>query len=155
MHISEDAFETRVAHIVAAYGRDLMQAMPREDAWHALARCASDQPVTLVNFFKIRDQAVYPPGHEAATRAVTGQQAFDCYAEVSMPNLQQVGGRFLLVAPFGGGFIGAAEDWDLVAVGTYPGPEAILALFELDAYRNAYVHRVAACADQRVSLCLG
>lgn len=31
----------------------------------------------------------------------------------------------------------------------------LLSLFELPEYRQAYVHRIAACKDQNVSHCLG
>lgn len=129
--------------------------LPGDDAWAALATCADDQPVTLVNFFKMRDRASYPAGLEPEETDLSGNDAFQKYAAVSMPSLEQVGGRFLLVAPFGASFIGAAEDWDLVAIGSYPNPGALVSLFELDAYRDAYSHRIAACSDQKVSLCLG
>lgn len=129
--------------------------LPTEETWQTLAECPADQPVTLVNFFKMRDRAAYPAGYIGEDTDITGEEAFQRYASVSMPSLEKVGGRFLLVAPFGKTFIGSEEDWDLVAIGTYPNPGALLALFELEEYQAAYIHRDAACANQQVSLCLG
>ena len=55
-----------------------------------------------------------------------------------MPALERAGGRFLLVGPCEGGFAGADEDWDLIAIGSYPDTESLLALYEDDAYRAAF-----------------
>jgi uncharacterized protein (DUF1330 family) len=140
----------RVAALVAAYGDGADGAAPRATQWQALlARTAA--PVTLVNFFKLRTQANYPAGSRA--EPCSGQEAFGRYAAVSAPGLEKVGGRFLLLAPFEMAFVGEAEDWDFVAVGAYPGRDAVLALFEDADYRQAYIHRVAACERQKVLLC--
>ncbi|CUH99636.1 DUF1330 domain-containing protein [Leisingera aquaemixtae] len=144
----------RIESILANWGAE-GSGQPGEDAWKALAKCPNNQPVTLVNFFKMRDSALYPKDFAAAQSNISGQEAFQRYAAVSMPSLEKVGGKFLLVAPFGKTFIGTAEEWDLVAIGSYPNPSALLSLFELEAYREAYIHRIAACSDQKVSLCLG
>ena len=77
------------------------------------------------------------------------------YAEVSMPALHKAGGKFLLVAPVEGMFAGVPEDWDLVAIGSYPNTDALLALFEDGAYQAAFHHRTAACQRQKVLLCSG
>lgn len=146
--------QNRIESILANWGTG-SSGLPVEATWSALAQCAKDQPVTLVNFFKMRDSAAYPKGMAMAEDDISGQEAFQHYAAVSIPSVEQVGGKFLMVAPFARTFIGSAEDWDLVAIGSYPNPSALLSLFELDAYREAYIHRVAACRDQRVSLCLG
>ncbi len=144
----------RIEGIFANWGAG-QSGLPSQGAWNALAKCPGDQPVTLVNFFKMRDLASYPTGTAGGEGSISGEEAFQRYAAVSMPSLESVGGRFLLVAPFGNTFVGAAEDWDLVAIGSYPNPGALLSLFELDAYREAYIHRTAACSDQKVSLCMG
>lgn len=154
MTVTEASTATRVEKIIDDWGR-VGNGVPTDEVWQAVIRCPADQALSLVNFFKMRDRAAYPSGHAGDDLDITGREAFQRYADVSMPSLEKVGGRFLLVAPFGKTFIGAAEDWDLVAIGTYPNPSALLALFELGIYRDAYIHRIAACSDQRVSLCLG
>lgn len=77
------------------------------------------------------------------------------YAAVSGPTLEKVGGRFLLSGPFETTLIGDDEDWDLVAIGSYPSREALLALFDDGAYRDAWGHRVAAVERQRVVVAAG
>ncbi|MEE2944394.1 MAG: DUF1330 domain-containing protein [Pseudomonadota bacterium] len=144
----------RVDAILAKWGTDLA-GTPTADTWNAIKELSEDQPLTLVNFFKMREQSEYPEGAEDIARDITGQEAFQRYADVSMPALESAGGRFLMVAPFGRTFVGQPQDWDLVAIGNYPNPSALLSLFEQDDYRKAYVHRTAACADQAVSLCIG
>ena len=73
-----------------------------------------------------------------------------------MPTMERVGGRFLHVGPFEGLFLGGgdvAEDWDLVAIGSYPDIAALLALYSDPGYRAAFPHRTAACARQKVVVC--
>jgi len=102
-------------------------------------------PITLVNFFKLRTQAGQG----------TGMQEMMSYAAVSGPTLEKVGGRFVLTGPFEGTFMGEDEDWDLVAIASYPNREALIALHEDAAYRQAWAHRVAGVARQRVMMALG
>ena len=144
----------RIETILAQWGHHA-HGLPSETTWTALAQIPADQPVTLVNFFKMRDTAVYPTDFADGADDISGNEAFQRYAAISMPSLSDVGGKFLMVAPFGNSFIGPAEDWDLVAIGSYPNVNALVSLFESETYRHAYAHRIAACADQKVSLCLG
>lgn len=144
------SFHSRTSAIINAYGGPDTPGLPSAEAWDRVATCDPASAVTLVNFFKLHDHVQDNEGSRT-----TGQTAFDNYAAVSGPCLASVGGKFLLVAPFGGSFIGPREDWDIVAIGTYPNPDALLRLFEMQEYRACYAHRIAACADQRVSLCLG
>ena len=128
------------------YGDGAGGATPRPEQWaHILAR-DPERPVTLINFFKFHDTAQYGAEGETAS----GKEAFDAYAAVSIPTMERVGGKFLLVAPFEATLIGAAEDWDLVAIGAYPNRQAFLDLYLDDAYRAAFAHRTAACAAQKV-----
>lgn len=121
--------------------------------WHILERDA-DRPLTLVNFFKLRDRADYPDG-KGPDDPGSGQDAFDRYAAVSVPTLQKVGGRFLLAAPAERMLVGADDDWNMVVVASYPDSAALLALFEDPDYRACFIHRTAACARQKVVVCGG
>lgn len=120
----------------AAFGDGSDGASPTPDQWRRVLERPADQPVTILNLFKIRDQA-----------------AFDRYAEVSIPAMQKAGGKFLLIAPCAGTFMGEDEDWDLVAIGSYPDAESLLRLFDDPAYVAAYPHRSAACSRQKVLIC--
>lgn len=143
------AVEARIESLIAAYGEG--DGLPSRPQWEALCALPEEVPVTLLNFFKFRNEARY--GDTSGETPCTGAEAFSRYAAVSAPALERAGGRFTLLAPFGGSFIGAAEDWDFVAAGSYPGRHAVLALFEDEDYRRCYVHRLAACERQKVLFC--
>lgn len=120
---------------------------PAPEQWDHLLAVPAGGPVSLVNLFAFREIAEYGgPGDSS----VSGREAFDRYAAVSAPALGAVGGRFLHFGTHRGNLVGDEETWDLVVVGEYPNVEAVVALHEDPAYRDAYRHRVAACAAQRV-----
>lgn len=146
-----DRQDIRLAQLAAAYGQGGNGHAPTASQWEALASRPAEAPVTLVNFFKLRNEALYPDGVEAT--ACSGQEAFARYAAVSAPGLEKVGGKFLLLAPFEASLIGEAEDWDFVAIGAYPNAAAVFELFELPDYQTAFVHRVAACTRQKTIIC--
>ena len=147
--------EERVGQFVAWYGDGSDGASPTKSQWRHVVNRPADSPVTLVNFFKLRARALYTDDMAGLGEAATGQDAFDRYAAVSVPTLDKVGGKFLLVAPFEETFVGGDEDWDLIAIGSYPNSAALLALFEDTDYRGAFPHRTAACERQKVVVCSG
>ncbi|MEQ8379674.1 DUF1330 domain-containing protein [Parvibaculum sp.] len=145
----QGTLDLRIENLIAAYGEG--GGVPARAQWQALLKVPEDAPVTVLNFFKFRAEAQYDP--KSGETPCSGQEAFSRYAAVSAPALEKVGGRFLLLAPFGGSFIGDQEDWDFVVAGTYPNRNAVLALFEDQDYRHCYIHRLAACERQRVLFC--
>lgn len=120
---------------------------PAAAQWDHVLSVPEGQPVSLVNLFAFHEVAEYD---DPAVSPTTGRAAFDAYAAVSAPALERVGGRFVHFGTHRGNLVGDDEAWDLVVVGEYPDVEAVLALHEDPAYQAAYVHRVAACARQRV-----
>lgn len=126
---------------------------PTHAQWKAIAERPEDQPLTLINYFKFRAQAKYSGRIFSSSKGQSGQDAFAQYAAVSMPAMETAGGSFLHVAPFAGTFIGAAEDWDMVAIGRYPDLDAFYQLYSSPEYQAAYGHRVAACERQKVLIC--
>lgn len=126
---------------------------PTPAQWQRLFARPADAPLTLINFFKFRPSAVYEPGTPETEEELSGEAAFGRYAAVSMPTMERVGGSFLLVGPSEGMFLGAEEDWDLIAVGHYPNTASCVALYADTAYRAAFRHRTAACARQKVFVC--
>lgn len=143
------SIERRVKQLCEWYGDGRDGTCPAPAQWRHILERPAATALTLINFFKLRDVAAYPDAAEAAS----GQQAFSRYAEVSMPTMERVGGRFLLVGPYEGMFLGEPEDWDLIAVGSYPDTEAVMALYADPGYRAAFRHRAAACARQKVVIC--
>ncbi len=145
----------RVDRLIGWYGDGTNGASPTRNQWQCIANRPDSNPVTLVNFFKLRGRAVYSQNPAGVDDPGTGQDAFDRYAQVSIPTLAKVGGKFLLVAPFEATFVGEDEDWDLVAIGSYPNSASLLALFEDADYRAVFFHRTAACGRQKVIVCSG
>lgn len=132
------------------YGNGLDGSCPTNQQWQRILNLPADAPVTLINFFKLNEVADYPAGFAGMEIDVSGQDAFNRYASVSIPTMDKVGGRFLHVGPFAGQFIGNEEDWDIIAIGSYPNRQALLDLYSDEGYRNVFVHRSAACARQKV-----
>lgn len=146
---SNSDIKERLDRLTGWYGDGADGSAPTRNQWQALLERPAAAPITIVNFFKLRDRAAYGKGAET----VSGREAFDRYAAVSGPALEKAGGRFLVLASFEATFMGADEDWDLVVVGSYPDSEALLALHEDPDYRAVYLHRTAALERQKVFAC--
>lgn len=150
---TKQSLEDRVNQLIAWYGDGKDGSSPTAEQWRRLIGRATDAPVTFVNFFKMREQARYTEAAQGPAAPESGEDAFSRYASVSVPTVEKVGGKFLLLAPFEASFIGTEEDWDLIAVGAFPNAEAALALYENPDYRGVYPLRSAGCARQRVVMC--
>jgi uncharacterized protein (DUF1330 family) len=131
--------QTQTKRLVAHFGE---QHGPTAAQWER-ALSGPGGPITLINFFKLRADGGESLG------------AMMRYASVSGPALERVGGRFLLSGPFEMTFMGDDEDWDIVAIASYPDRAALLALHEDEAYRLAWSDRVAAVDRQRVVIAAG
>ena len=116
-----------------------------EARWRRLLDAEAVGPLALVNAFVFRERAAYPDG-----RAVSGPEAFATYAAVSAPALARVGGRFLASGPPVADLFGVPAGDDLIVVGWYPDRAALLALLRDPEYREAFGHRRAALAVDRV-----
>lgn len=152
MQVNRDIDET-MGRLIEWYDREPVAARPTRDQWVRALDGPMDRPVTLINLFKFRDVAQYATPVSAEDATLSGQEAFGRYASVSMPVMERIGGRFLLVGPSEGTFLGEEEDWDLIAIGSYPDRHALLNLYSNADYRAAFKHRTAACARQKVVMC--
>jgi len=139
-----------ITELLERYGDGADGSAPTPDQWRRLLDYPSDTPITLINFFELRSVADYGGSQNTDVHGSTGAEAMMRYASVSGPALESVGGRFLLTAPFAGTVIGPEEGWDMVAIGSYPSRDALLALFDDAAYAAAFAHRRAAVERQRV-----
>ncbi|MEM1253355.1 MAG: DUF1330 domain-containing protein [Cyanobacteria bacterium P01_H01_bin.21] len=137
------------AKFSAWYGDGKDGNCPTAEQWKRVLTQPVDKSITLVNFFKIRPTAIY----DSNEQGVTGEEAFSRYSSVSLPAVEQAGGRFLFVGSYQGAFVGTDEDWDVIAVGVYPNLDALIALHTNEAYRECYHHRTAACERQKVFIC--
>ncbi|MGR3279205.1 DUF1330 domain-containing protein [Acaryochloris marina NIES-2412] len=143
-----------VKQLCTWYGDGCDDLSPKADQWLQILKRPPEKPITLINFFKFRPIAEYPQEDRLRSN-ISGQDAFSHYSSVSIPTMEQVGGQFLLVAPYEGMFLGQEEDWDLIAIGTYPNIKSFMGLHTDLDYRTAYRHRKAACERQKVILCSG
>lgn len=132
--------------LVKAYGNG--DSAPTRAQWEGVLGRDPDKPFALINFFKFREVAEY----DDTTPAISGQEAFQRYAAVSMPAMQAAGGSFLLVGPHHGSLIGPDPEWDMVAIGRYPNVQAFCALYEDTGYQAAFAHRTAAVERQSVQV---
>ncbi len=141
-----------MARLLGRFGNGADGSSPTAAEWRRILERDADRSITVINFFKLRETARYPAGVDFTG---SGKDAFDRYASVSVPSMQSTGGEFLFVGPVEGSFMGDQPDWDIAAIGRYPNTRALLALFEIEAYRDCYIHRTAACERQQVTICDG
>ncbi len=123
--------------------------------WTNILRLPENEPLTLINFFKLNHRAKYNTPSSTFETDVSGEEAFNRYAEISVPTMERVGGKFHHVGPFSGMFIGEVEHWDIVAIGAYPDLRSLISLYSDEGYQSAFVHRTAACANQKVIIAAG
>jgi len=132
------------------YGDGNDGSCPTEQQWRSILSQPAHSPIVLINFFKLRELARYDTAASSTQASISGADAFNQYASVSIPTMESVGGKFLHVGSFGGVFLGNDAQWDIVAIGSYPNLDALLALYTDKHYRQAFKHRTAACEYQQV-----
>ncbi|MBY5934750.1 DUF1330 domain-containing protein [Tateyamaria omphalii] len=140
-------FNDTVRSLVESYGDGADGHAPTPAQWQRILQREPNKPFSLVNFFKFHQTADY--GDELAP-AATGREAFQRYADVSVPSMHGAGGEFLAVAPFAGSLFGQDQDWDLIAIGKYPNLDVFMSLYSNPEYIKAFRHRTAAVARQFV-----
>jgi len=133
--------------LVEAYGDGTDGNAPTPAQWQRVLERDPNRPFSLVNFFKFNEKAAYGSGDEPTA---SGSEAFQHYADVSVPSMKDAGGEFLAVAPFAGNLLGQDQDWDLIAIGKYPNLQAFISLYTNRDYIEAFRHRKAAVARQAV-----
>ncbi len=136
-----------VQTMLDAYGDGSDGTAPTQEQWRRILNRDPDCGFSLINFFKFRETADY--GHTSFPEA-SGNEAFQRYADVSVPSMHRAGGEFLAVAPFAGSLLGSEQDWDLIAIGKYPNLAAFQALYSNPEYIEAFQHRTAAVSRQVV-----
>ena len=150
-----DQIDKSVQQLCAWYGDGQDGSCPSAEQWRQVIERPPNRPITLINFFKFRQIAEYSQVMTQNRGCISGESAFQQYASVSIPTMERVGGKFLLVGPFGGMFLGEDEDWDLIAIGAYPNISSFMSLYTDSDYRVAFQHRTAACERQKVIVCSG
>jgi len=134
-----------IEEFIAMYGEG--KNYPTRSQWQRLIEGDMSQPLTVVNFFKLRELA----DPAMIEEAMSGEQAFAKYAETSVPKVSEVGGHFALRGAVEGDFIGEdLENWHIIAIGQYPKREYFLELLSDQDYKKAFKYRQAAIESQNV-----
>ena len=154
MEVNHD-IDQQVQQFCEWYGDGSDGSSPTKEQWKHILTLPPANPLKLVNFFKLSAEADYARSPSDAGAVVSGMEAFNKYAAVSMPAMDKSGGSFLHVGPYGGMFLGDSENWDIIAIGAFPNLDAFLGLYTDQDYRNCFTHRVAACERQKVMICAG
>lgn len=137
--------ENSIDELVKVYGEG--SNCPSRDQWKNLLEGDLSQPLTVVNFFKLRKNA----DTAIIDDAISGEEAFSKYAEVSVPTVDKVGGHFALRGVVENDFMGdKLLDWDLIAVGQYPERKNFIELLMDKEYQACVKYRQAAVEAQHV-----
>jgi uncharacterized protein (DUF1330 family) len=134
-----------IDELISMYGAG--KNYPTRSQWQRLIDGDMSQPLTVVNFFKLREVA----DSILIQETMSGEQAFAKYAETSVPKVSEVGGHFALRGVVEGDFIGEElENWHIIAIGHYPRRENFLSLLADQDYKKAFKYRQAAVENQNV-----
>ena len=121
----------------------------RESLAQLVAEVPADQPLSMLNLLRFREQAAYSA--ELSAAPCSGRQAYAEYSRQVLPLLGAVGGELVwqgqvhcaLIAPPG-------EAWHSALLVKYPSKQAFLQMIQSAAYRAIVHHRTAALADSRL-----
>lgn len=120
--------------------------LPTGEQLAAVAADGRDEPIVMLNLLRFRPCAQYADGRDAD---LTGEQAYQRYADLMIPYVEACGGRVLYEGRPLGIVLGEVEDpWDAVALVQYPSPRAFVEIATSPAVQGFAVHREAGLAGQ-------
>jgi uncharacterized protein (DUF1330 family) len=114
-----------------------------------IAEAPDESPIVMINLLRYRDRAEYPQGSDETP--CSGEEAYQRYAALVLPMLDEVGAKVLWRGSVKHMVIGpAGEEWDEALLVQQPSRRAFLAMVSRPDYLRAAVHRSAALADSRL-----
>ncbi len=118
---------------------------PTEEQLFDFRNADQAAPVTMINLLKFRRIAHYENAEPSDAPALSGQEAYQKYADVATAKIRENGGSVLFLAPSQQLVVGdaAKDDWDMVAIVEYPSRAAYLKGFDSPEYQDAIKHRIA------------
>ncbi|MEE2527191.1 hypothetical protein V0U79_12510 [Hyphobacterium sp. HN65] len=123
---------------------------PNDDQINAFL-AMGDAPVYMVNLLKFREKANYPDGRDAD---ISGREAYFRYAEPMTRLVLAAGGSLDFSGDVGGLLIGELdENWDMVAIMTYPSPKTLVDISLTPEFQEIAVHRKAGLEGQLLLPC--
>ena len=103
-------------------------------------------PIYMVNLLKFKPRAEYEDGRETD---LTGEEAYDLYADGVTELLGKVGGALVFSADVERLMLGeVGELWDKVAIAMYPSRAAMMEMMQLPGMQEIGPHREAGLAGQ-------
>jgi len=112
----------------------------------ALRSDRSPKPIVMLNLLKFRAKAQYPDGRKTD---LTGQQAYEIYAEAMQKIVEREGGKFLFAGDVKYLAVGEVEDlWDVAGLVQYPSAAAFAKIATSPEVAEIGVHRTAGLEGQ-------
>jgi len=119
---------------------------PNKEQMEGFLEPGPEGPICMVNLLKFKARAEYEDGRETQ---LTGEEAYDLYAQGVEKLLLEVGGYFAFSGDVERMTLGeVGELWDKVALAVYPSRQAMLDMMQLDGMQEIGVHRTAGLAGQ-------
>jgi len=117
------------------------------------------EPITMLNLLKFKQRAVYEDGRASD---LTGEQAYRLYGAAFDRIMGPKGARVLysgevrgfLIGEVEGGTQGKSENvWDAMVLVEYPSTDIMLAMWRIEEYQQAQLHRAAGLEGQLLVEC--
>lgn len=110
-------------------------------------------PISMVNFLKFKKHAEYSDGRDAE---LSGKDAYFRYAVPMTKLVLDAGGTLDFSGDACPLLIGEmAENWDMVAIMTYPSPRTLVEISQTPEFRTISEHRKAGLEGQLLIPCRG
>lgn len=121
------------------------QTEPTDDQLFDLRHADQAAPITMVNLLKFREIAHYEDAEPSDAPPLTGQEAYQRYADVATEKIRENGGTVVFLASGQQLVVGQQDkdEWDMVAIVEYPSRAAYLKGFDSEEYQDAIRHRKA------------
>ena len=125
---------------------------PTQEQGKAFFAAPPEGPIVMLNLLRFRELADYSSHPELAPASpISGREAYERYAEHTMPFLEESGGEVLFQGRGGPYLIGPEADrWDLVLLVRHRSAAVFLSFASNPAYLAGIGHRVAALEDSRL-----
>jgi uncharacterized protein (DUF1330 family) len=108
-----------------------------------------DTPVVMLNLLKFREQAEYPPEHQA--EPCSGAEAYGRYGQAVEPLLKAHGAEQVWLGQPAAMLIGPQDkDWHLAILVRYPSAQAFVDMVTSPEYLAIVEHRTAGLEDSRL-----
>jgi uncharacterized protein (DUF1330 family) len=124
---------------------------PTREQFEAFKLLPRDVPINMLNLVRFNEQAIYPAGHEHASKGWSGKQAYTEYSITSGAIFHSVGGNIVWRGKMEAMVTGPMDkQWDLAFIAFYPSASSFLAMITDPNYKLSVVNRQAAVLDSRL-----